>query len=107
MARGPRRNPVGPLRHSLLRQINECRWWDKTRPPEITPQDDDYDYLVKRGDNYDSLALSELRDDALGHLIMHRNDTDDQPCRLWPNDFVPGRVLQIPTRTSLERRRII
>jgi hypothetical protein len=107
MARMPRYNPKGPLLYSVLREINECRWWDKTRPPVVAPQDDDFDCLIMIGDAPDALALGLLNDDALGHLIMERNDTDDYTCRLWPNDFVPGRTIQIPTRSSLERRRII
>lgn len=102
-----RRNPVGPLRFSLLREIEECRWWDKTRPPVVAPRDDDHDYLIQIDDPLDALALEELDDDALGHIIMLRNDSDDYTCRLWPNDFVPGRTIQIPTRSSLERRGII
>lgn len=102
MARGARRNPVGPLRYSQVRQINECRWWDKTKPPDIEPRDDDHDYTIRIGDMPDSLALDELQDDALGHLIMHRNDM-----RLWPNDFYPGRRIQIPSRRGLEERGFI
>lgn len=107
MARYPRRNPQGPLAFSDLREINECRWWDKTRPPPIEARDDDFDHLVRSLDVPDALALQLLQDDALGHLIMERNDTDAYTCRLWPNDFVPGRTIQIPTRAGLERRGIL
>ena len=107
MGRIARRNPTGPLRFSLLREIDECRWWDKTRSPDIAPRDDDYDHMIQIGEAADLLALEELGDGAIGHLIMHRNDTDEYTCRLWPNDFVPGRTIQIPTRESLSRRRII
>jgi hypothetical protein len=102
-----KRNTQGPLRTSKIRVINECRYWERTDPPEIEPQEDDWEHIVKMGDVYDRMALEELGNDAMGHLIMHRNDTDDYPCRLWPNDFVPGRRIQVPTRVSLERRRII
>lgn len=107
MPRAPRRNPVGPLLYSVLREINECRWWDKTRPPDIEPRDDDFDYRIRIGDMPDAMAGAMLDDDALGHLIMERNDSDDYTCRLWPNDFVPGRLIQIPSRAGLERRGII
>lgn len=97
-----KRNPVGPLRFSNQRRVDGVTFFERTRPGDIDPHQDDHDYLIKIGDRYDSLAFAELEDDAVGHLIMLRNDM-----RLWPNDFVPGRRIQIPTRESLEERGFI
>ena len=102
MAGTVKRNPVGPLRFSQQRRVDGVTFFDRTRPGEIEPDEEDHDYIIRIGDRYDKLAHDELDDDAIGHLIMLRNDM-----RLWPNDFVPGRRIQIPTRESLEGRGFI
>jgi len=97
-----KRNPVGPLRSAQMTRVDGVLFFDRSRPGNITPHEDDHDYLIKIGDRYDSLAQEELQEDAIGHLIMLRNDM-----RLWPNDFVPGKRIQIPTRESLEEKGFI
>jgi hypothetical protein len=99
---GVRRNPIGPLRNATLKQIKEVVFWDKTRPVPVTPQDDDADHIVRIGDRADNLAFQKLENEALDHILMERNDL-----RLWPNDFVPGRRIAIPTRDGLDARRIV
>ena len=102
MASPIRRNPKGPLRFAELVKYEEALWWDKTRPPAVEEHEDDHEYVVHYLDRPDSLAHEELGDDAAGHLIMLRNDM-----RLWPNDFVPGLRIQIPTRLSLSERGLL
>ena len=97
-----KRNPVGPLRFSQRRRIDGVTFFERTRPGDVAAHPDDHDYIIRIGDRTDSLAHAELQDDATGHLIMLRNDM-----RLWPNDFVPGKRIQIPTRESLEERDLI
>lgn len=102
MASPVKRDPVGPLRFAALVKINEALFWDKTRPPAIGPLDTDFDHLIRVGERHSLLAFDELNDDALGHLILERNGM-----RLWPNDFVPGITIQIPTRESLVDRGLV
>jgi len=102
MASPIRRNQRGPLRFATLVKYEEAIWWDKTRPPAVGAHLDDHEYIVHYLDRPDSLAYEELGDDATGHLIMLRNDM-----RLWPNDFVPGMRIQIPTRLSLGERGLL
>jgi hypothetical protein len=102
-----RRNPSGPLRYSTLVKINECLFWNKTKPPLIEPSDDDSFYLVKRQERQDFTAFTELGSSQLGWVIMERQDQNGDQMRLWPNDFYPGRRIQIPSRDSLSRRRIV
>jgi hypothetical protein len=99
-----RRNPQGPLRSAKLVRFEEVLFWDKTRPAIIKSRDDDRDYIVKQADRQDFLAHTHLGTSAAGHLIMDRNDVDEAPMRLWPNDFYPGRRISIPTRESLRDR---
>lgn len=102
-----RRNPLGPLRFSRLVRVNDCVFWDKTRPPLIEPRDDDASYLVKQQDRPDDLALTALGSTRLGWAIMERQDQNEEQMRLWPNDFYPGRKIFIPSRDSLEERRVV
>lgn len=95
-------NPQGPLSKATLYQINEAVFWDKTRPPNIDPQDDDEDYYIKIEDRIDLLAFDKLGNEARGWIILLRNNM-----RLWPNDFVPGVKIKIPTLDSLRKRGII
>jgi hypothetical protein len=97
-----RRDPRGPLRFSTLIQYVDCFFWDKTRPPPVDPRDTDEPYIIKVQDRYDFLAARDLQTSRAGHLIMERNDM-----RLWPNDFVPGKRIKIPTRASLEDRGLL
>lgn len=95
-------NEAGPLKYSTLIQIKECKFWDKTRPPKILPQDDDQQHIVRVGDRLDLLAFQKLGDSARGWIILLRNDL-----RLIPNDLVPGATIFIPTVNSLISRGII
>ena len=108
MAESPvRRNPEGPLRFAKLTKINECLFWDRSAPPLIEPRDDDSFYLVKRQERHDFTAFLELGSSQLGWVIMERQDQNGEEMRLWPNDFYPGRKIQIPSRDSLSQRRIV
>jgi hypothetical protein len=101
MALQARRNPKGPLRSATLILFKDVLFWDKTRPIPVPPRDDDEDYLIKSADRYEFLSARFLGTSRAGHNIMLRNETDADPMRLWPNDFVPGRRIQIPTRDGL------
>lgn len=96
------RNPKGPLIHAELYQFNEAIFWDRTRPPDIDPRDDDVPYLVKTEDRLDLIAFVMLGSEQLGWVILHRNGL----C-LYPNDLVPGETIMIPTILSLRERGII
>jgi len=107
-----RRNPLGPLRYSNLIQFNEVLFWGKTAPPTIAPQDDDVTVTVKTSDRHDFVAFKELGSSQLGWVIMERQDQNQnekggQQMRLWPNDWVPGRRIAVPTNDSLSRRGIV
>lgn len=95
-------NRDGPLRYATLFQINECLFYDKTRPPTIEPQDDDEDYLVKIEDRLDLIASRKLGNENYGWIIMLRNNL-----RLMPDDLLPGMTLKIPSRDGLSRRGIV
>lgn len=95
-------NEAGPLKNASLVQINECIFWDKTRPPKILALDDDASYTVKIGDRLDLMAFVKLGDSARGWIILLRNDL-----RLIPNDLVPGATIFIPSIDSLRRRGLI
>ena len=104
-----RRNPAGPLRFSPLVGFTGedggfVQFFGKTAPPTIGPRDDDQDHLVRIDERSDLTSSRELGTSQAAHLIMLRNETDDEPMRLWPNDWYPGRRLQIPTRDSLVER---
>jgi hypothetical protein len=101
MALQARRHPRGPLRSATLILFEDVLFWDKTRPIPVTARDDDEDYLIKAADRPDFLSSRFLGTSRAGHNIMLRNETDEEPCRLWPNDFFPGRRVQIPTRDGL------
>lgn len=107
-----RRNPQGPLRFARLISYRENEetvlFWNKTEAPRtIEARDDDREYLIRDGDRQDFLAHREIGDSAAGHLIMLRNETEDRPMRLWPNDFVMGREISIPTRRGLAERGLL
>lgn len=110
---GTRRNPQGPLSTSRLVQIgvvNGVVFWDRTDPPEILPLTTDSPHIIKIDERHDLLATRRLRSPQLGWVIMERNkdiDPEEIDMRLWPNDFVPGRTILIPTRRSLSDRSIV
>lgn len=104
MALQARRHPSGPLRGASLILFNDVLFWDKTRPLPVKARDDDEDYIIKDADRYDFLSSRFLGTSRAGHQIMLRNETDTTPMRLWPNDFVPGKRVQIPTRDGLKDR---
>lgn len=99
---GVERHPFSPLINSELFQIGDTVFWDKTRPPEIAARDDDVEYIIKINERIDNLAYEKLGSPQLGWVIMLRNGMS-----LWPNDFVPGLKIFIPTRDSLAQRGII
>ena len=98
---GVKRNPLGPLSHADLIQIDEVIFWDKSQPPAINSLDTDMTYLVQMADRPDYLAFRELDSSNLGWVIMELNQM-----RLWPDDFVPGLQIKLPSRDSLRRRGI-
>lgn len=110
---GVRRNPQGPLRHAELVQfgINDgVVFWDRTLPPPVEALDTDEDYIIEIGDRHDLLAFRKVGSSHLCWAIMERNrdiEPEEIDMRLWPNDFVPGRTIKIPTRDSLTRRGVI
>ena len=109
---GVRRNPSGPLRHARFVQVGATDavvFWDITRPPPVDAQDVDATYTVEMGDRHDLLAFRLLGSSQLGWVVMERNSDivpEEIDMRLWPNDFVPGYPIKIPTRRSLTRRGI-
>lgn len=110
---GVRRNPRGPLRHAELVQfgvVDGVTFWDRTLPPNVDPLSRDEDYVIEIADRHDLLAFRKLGSSSLGWAIMERNrdiDPEEIDMRLWPNDFVPGRRIKIPPRSSLDSRGII
>lgn len=97
-----RRNTQGPLLHADLMKIDNVFFLDKTRPPPITARVDDGDYICTDRDRHDLVAFRKVQSSQLGWAIMERNNI-----RLWPNDWVPGVSIKIPTRASLESRGVI
>lgn len=109
---GVRRNPSGPLRFSQLVNFvgddgGVVQFFAKTAPPDVEERDDDQDHLVRIDERSDLTSSRELGTSQAAHLIMLRNETEDEPMRLWPNDWYPGRRLQIPTRDSLRDRGLL
>ncbi len=110
---GVRRSPEGPLRHAELTQVGEIDgvvFWDRTAPPEILPLDTDSDYIIEIADRHDLLAFRRLQSSQTGWVIMERNNDivpEEIDMRLWPNDFVPGVTIKIPTRSSVNRRGVV
>lgn len=109
---GVRRNKLGPLRHADLFQIGDPEgvvFWDRTLPPDIKPLTTDESYTIQSRDRHDLLAHRRLGSSQLGWAIMERNkdiDPEEIDMRLWPNDFVPGRTIKLPSRRSLDDRGI-
>jgi hypothetical protein len=108
------RNPQGPLRNADLVQVGDDAdgviFFDRTLPPPVLPDSGDPSYLVEMADRHDLLAYRKMGNSQYGWVIMLRNadlDPEEVDMRLWPNDFVPGRSIKIPVRTSLENRGII
>lgn len=104
---GAVRNTEGPLINSDLLQIGSpegVKFFNTTRPPKVEPLDTDEDYIVQENDRYDLLAYRRLGADREWWVIFERNTETDM--RLWPNDFVPGTTIKIPTRDSIRQRGI-
>jgi len=106
---GVRRNPHGPLRHSPLVQIGEVVFWDRTLPPRVDAVDTDEEYIVEMSDRSDLLATRKVRSSQWGWVIMERNRSKEDgevDMRLWPNDFVPGVTIKLPSQDSVIQRGI-
>lgn len=96
-------NKQGPLRYAVLYRINEAVFYDKTRPPQIDPMPDDEPYTITSEDRIDLLSSRKYGGiSSYGWIILLRNQLRD-----WPNDFVPGSLIYIPTLTGLKQRGII
>ncbi len=106
-----RRNPNGPLRFAKLVVYRDgdgvARFFGKTEPPAVDSRDDDEDHIVRIGERSDLTSARELGTSQAAHLIMLRNETEEEPMRLWPNDWYPGRRLQIPTTDGLRDRGLL
>jgi len=102
------RHPQGPLRFATLVKFTVddevALFWDKTRMDKVQSSDDDQDFIVRDFDRSDMLSTTQLATTRTAHLIMDRNETENEEMRLWPNDFYPGRRIQIPTIDSLRNR---
>jgi len=104
-----RRNPQGPLKHAQLVQVNDVVFWDRTLPPNVAALDTDEPYIVQMGDRHDLLAKRKVTDQQWGWIIMERNRSEEDgevDMRLWPNDFVPGATIMLPSRSSITARGI-
>lgn len=106
---GVRRNPRGPLQHAVLVQIADAVFWERTLPPRVAPLTTDEEYTVEMGDRTDLLAGRRVTEQQWWWIIMERNrNTEDNKLdmRLWPNDFVPGASIKLPSADSINRRGI-
>lgn len=110
---GVKRNTQGPLFHAELMQIggsDAVVFWDRSFPPGIPPEDTDEDVIVEMADRHDLMAFRKLGSSQQGWVIMERNRDiipEEFDMRLWPNDWVPGLRIKIPTQESLNRRGIV
>lgn len=106
-----RRHPQGPLRFSELVRFEigdeAAIFWDKTRLEKVAPRDDDEDFICRDFDRSDAVSGDELSSSRAAHLIMDRNETSEEQMRLWPNDWYPGRRIQLPTTEGLRDRGLI
>jgi len=109
---GIRRNPQGPLGSAELVQVGAVDgvvFWDRTTPAPVPPLDTDEDYIIQMSDRPDLLSQRKLGVTQFGWVIMERNN-DIVPfevdMRIWPNDFVPGYTIKLPSRTSIHSRGI-
>ena len=104
-----RRNPQGPLLHGELVQIADVVFWDRTLPPRVEGVDTDEEYIVQMKDRHDLLAARKIKSAQWGWIIMERNRSEEDQqldMRLWPNDFVPGATIMLPSRDSIVARGI-
>jgi len=94
------------LIHSPYIEINDgdesVFFWDRSQPPEITPDVTDALYTLKDGDRLDTLAQRFYKDTDLKWVIQWVNDI-----RLEVVDMVPGMELRIPSRDRLRRLGLI
>lgn len=106
---GTLRNPQGPLQHAELVQINEVVFWDRTLPPAVEAVDTDEDYIVQMADRSDLLAKVKMTNSQWAWILMERNRSEEDgevDMRLWPNDFVPGVTIKLPSNDSISQRGI-
>jgi len=106
---GTLRNPQGPLQHAELVQINEVVFWDRTMPPVVDPVDTDEDYIVQMADRSDLLTQVKMSNSQWPWVLMERNRSEEDgeiDMRLWPNDYVPGATIKLPSRDSVIQRGI-
>lgn len=106
---GVRRNPQGPLQHSELVRIGDVTFWDRTLPPDVPALSTDEDYVIEMGDRSDLLAARKILTSQWGWVIMQRNRSEEDgelDMRLWPNDFVPGEKIKLPSQDSIKQRGI-
>lgn len=106
---GVARNPQGPLQHAQLVQIADTVFWDRTFPPKVTPLPTDESYIVEMGDRSDLLAERRITNQQWGFILMERNRSEEDgeiDMRLWPNDFVPGATIKVPSADSIRLRGI-
>lgn len=106
---GVRRNPQGPLQHSELVRIGDTTFWDRTLPPVVEALSTDEDYTIEMADRSDLLAARKITNSQWGWVIMQRNRNEEDgklDMRLWPNDFVPGAGIKLPSKESVNQRGI-
>lgn len=104
---GVRRNPQGPLQHAELVQIADTVFWDRTLPPNVDPLPTDESYIVQMGDRSDLLAGRRVTEQQWWWVVMERNRNEEDgklDMRLWPNDFVPGATIKLPSADSIVQR---
>jgi hypothetical protein len=106
---GVSRNPQGPLQHATLVQIGDVVFWDRTLPPLVEALSTDENYYVEMADRSDLLAARKIKTSEWGWIIMERNRSEEDgeiDMRLWPNDFVPGAEIKLPSQVSINQRGI-
>jgi hypothetical protein len=104
---GVSRNPQGPLQHATLVQIADTVFWDRTLPPNVEALPTDEDYILEMADRSDLLAGRKITNQQWGWVIMERNRSEEDgelDMRLWPNDFVPGETIKLPSADSITQR---
>jgi len=103
-------DPQGPLVNAPLWRVGTAEsveFWGRTYPPKIEPDSTDMPYIIEMQDRHDLLAYRLMGSSQLGWIIMERNydiSEGEIDMRLWPNDFVPGLQIKIPSRESLRNR---
>ena len=98
----PRINARSELLHSRWLQYEEALFWGLVEPPEFETADDDVLHTVSDADRIDNLAYSYYGDSNMQWVIKWANDI-----RLYPNDFVTGMELRIPSFDRLVTEGIV